>query len=64
MIVIDLENHYFSVEMYDKTVNQSERRWLGSWKIEKEIFFFGGWNDNGPLGDIICYKTGIQKNCV
>jgi hypothetical protein len=47
---------------YNTVTTNVERRWHESFVIGNKFFVHGGWNDGGPLDDLLCLDMGIVKN--
>lgn len=49
---------------YKSVVANVERRWHQAFTIDRKIFVHGGWNDGGPLDDLIYFDIGLLFSSV
>lgn len=57
MEAINLQDFTCEKVLYRSVVANVERRWHQSFAIDRKIFVHGGWNDGGPLDDLIYFDV-------
>jgi len=58
---IDLDSFETKQLQYSAVVANVERRWHSSFTLGNKAFLHGGWNNGGPLGDLVCLNMEDMK---